>query len=204
MKTYTFHFPGPCSPKEFRQHLEQRVRGENEAAGKVLKMILKWRPDGQFDLRVNFYSRIDETRVEKGILSFSATTQVVVSATFSEIFRGAVKAETEGGCTVCGRFHHLWWAYGGLFLAFTCPQLLVGVLEGVDLFSPNKFVLWSLIGGAIGIYPFFDFYRHCDNTTGSQWLVSFLEDCAVRWQESLEEGIPERFTIGKAEAGTEG
>lgn len=202
MKTYTFHFPGPCSPEEFRQHLEQRVREENEAAGKALKMILKWRPDGQFDLRVNFYSRIDGTHTEKGILSFSVQAQVGIAASFSEIFRGAVESGKESGCVVRGRFHHLPWAYGGLFLLFAgCP--LLGLLQGLELFS-FRTLFYFLFCGAVGLYPFLDFYRRCDSWPSSQWLVGFLEDCAVRWQESLEEGIPERFTIGKAKAGTEG
>lgn len=203
MRTYAFHFPGLCSPEEFRQHLEQRVREENEAAGKVLKMILKWRPDGQFDLRVNFYSRIGETRIEKGTLSFSAQARVGIAASFSEIFRGAVESEKESGCVVRGRFHHLPWAYGGLFLLLAGCPLLIGMLEGIDLFSPNT-LFGIFLCGAVGLYPFLDFYRRCDSWPSSQWIVGFLEDCAVRWQESLEGGTSERFTMGKVEAGTEG
>lgn len=196
MKTYTFQFSPPCSPEEFRQYLEQRVQEENEAAGKALKIILKWRKDGQFDLRANFYSRIEGSGaniegsafLEKNWagagISFSAKAEVGIEAAFSEIFRGRVELDKEGGCTVCGRFHHHPWVYR-IILAFAPLPLLKGLMEGADMLSPNIYWLWALACSFVGLYPYFAFYRYCDGTSCSQWIIGFLENCSIRWRETL-------------------
>lgn len=181
MKTYTFQFSPPCSPEEFCQYLEQRVQEENEAAGKALKIKLKWRKDGQFDLQANAYSKTDETGVRKGMFSIAVQFRIIFEVSCSEIFRGMIEPVEGGGCVIRGRFHHNIWPYIGLFLLFTgCP--LLGLLQGEKLFSQNM-LFGFLICGAAGLYPFFGFYRECDNWPSSQWIVGFLEDCALKWRE---------------------
>ena len=165
------------------------MKEENEAAGKDFKFKLGWRQDGQFNLRVNFYSYFEGPYVEIGLRSFSAMAQMGMSATFSDTFRGAIEQEVGGGCTVRGRLHPLW-VYGGLFLVCTVPQLLIGLLEGVDMLSLNIFWLWSLVGAVIGIRPCIDIYRYCDSKSDNQWLIAFLEDCSIKWQEA--HGITEK------------